>query len=175
MIEGNQINLRLFREKDLDEYLKLYNSLKNRGDYYHWNLEPESSLRKKFQEHGFWNEQHGRFLIVSKDDKLLGYINFFKEVPYFSSYEIGYRLFDIDGRRKGVMTESVKLLADYLFKLKQINRLVIRTHPKNIASQKVALKSGFTEEGKARGAILWENEWVDICQFSLTRMDFYSN
>jgi RimJ/RimL family protein N-acetyltransferase len=53
--------------------------------------------------------------------------------------------------------------------------LEIRTHPDNIASQKVALKSGFTEEGRARGAVLYKDRYIDMCQFSLTRPDFYTN
>ncbi len=176
MIIGEKINLRLMEEKDLDEFIPLYNNIENRGDYYYMGMEPESMIRKTYHENGYWTDDFGRFLIVDKSDKILGYINYFKAMNYFLSLEIGYRLFDINSRKKGYMTEAVKMLCKYLFRAKSnINRLVIRTNPDNLASQKVALKSGFTDEGKARGAYLYKNKYIDVCQFAITRQDFYGN
>ncbi|MBN1696150.1 MAG: GNAT family N-acetyltransferase [Spirochaetales bacterium] len=174
MIKGKMINLRVMREKDIETFEALYNDIENRGDYYYMGLEPESVMRKRYKENGCWDDNFGRLLIVDKEDAILGYINFFKSVAYFSSYEIGYRLFEEKKRRKGIMTEAVKLLCGYLFSAKNVNRLEIRTHPDNIASQKVALKAGFTREGNARGAVLEKDTYIDMCQFSLTRQDFYS-
>jgi ribosomal-protein-alanine N-acetyltransferase len=173
MIKGKNINLRLIKEKDLPELEVLYNDIENRGEHYYMGLEPESIIKKKYGETGFWSEEFGRMLIVDKKDKILGYINYFKSVPYFSSLEIGYRLFDVNERGKGYMTEAVILFAGYLFRATGINRLELRTHPDNIASQRVAVKSGFTDEGRARGAILYKDKYSDMCQFSLTRQDFY--
>jgi ribosomal-protein-alanine N-acetyltransferase len=73
------------------------------------------------------------------------------------------------------MTEAVRLFSGYLFRSTNINRLEIRTHPNNKASQRVALKCGFSEEGKARGAVLYKNQYIDMMQFSLTRQEFYKN
>jgi len=174
MIKGKNINLRLIKEKDLAELEVLYNDMENRGDYYYMGMEPESIIKKTYNETGYWSNDFGRMLIVDKNDKILGYINYFKSICYFSSYEIGYRLFDYDSRGKGYMTEAVKLFCDYLFKAKDINRLELRTHPDNKASQRVALKSGFIQEGNARGAIMYKDKYIDMCQFSLTREEYYS-
>jgi ribosomal-protein-alanine N-acetyltransferase len=174
MIKGKNINLRLVAEKDLEEYHRLYNDIGNRGDYYYMGLEPESVINRNYHETGYWNHDFGRMLIVNKKDIMLGYINYFKSVFYFSSYEIGYRLFKKDAHGKGIMTEAVGLFIGYLFRAFGINRLEIRTHPDNRASQKVALKNGFTEEGRARGAVLYKDTYIDMLQFSLTRQGYYS-
>jgi ribosomal-protein-alanine N-acetyltransferase len=175
MIKGKNINLRLMKEKDIEGFEALYNDLENRGEYYFMGMEPESVIKKKYGESGYWTDAFGRMLIVDKQDTILGYINYFKGVPYFSSLEIGYRLFDVNTRGKGLMTEAVILFAGYLFRSKDINRLELRTHPDNIASRRVAEKSGFTEEGRAREAVPYKGGYIDMCQFSLTRKDFYSH
>jgi len=175
VLKGKNINIRLIQEKDLEEYHKLYNDIENRGDYYYMGMEPESIIKKNYSESGYWDENFGRMLIVDKKDKMLGYINYFKGIPYFNSYEIGYRLFHVNVHGKGVMTEAVKLFIGYLFRSTGVNRLEIRTHPNNKASQRVALKNGFIEEGRARGAVLYKDKYTDMLQFSLTRRDFYAN
>jgi ribosomal-protein-alanine N-acetyltransferase len=175
VIKGKNINLRLIEEKDMEEYHRLYNDIENRGEYYYMGMEPESIIKKNYNESGYWGENFGRMLIVDKKDKILGYINYFKSISYFSSYEIGYRLFGAHLHGKGIMTEVVKLFSGYLFRSTNINRLEIRTHPNNKASQRVALKCGFSEEGKARGAVLYKNQYIDMMQFSLTRQEFYKN
>jgi ribosomal-protein-alanine N-acetyltransferase len=174
MIKGDKINLRLVEEKDLARYHRLYNDIGNRGEYYYMGLEPESVITRNYHETGYWDRDFGRMLIVDKNDQILGYLNYFKSVSYFSSYEIGYRLFDVGAHGKGIMTEAVGLFAAYLFRAYDINRLEIRTHPENKGSQKVALKNGFVEEGRARGAVLYKNEYIDMLQYSLTRQEFYA-
>lgn len=176
MLKGNSINLRLMENEDLDEFHRLYNDIENRGDYYYLGLEPENVIKKRYNDDGYWSENFGRMLIVDKDDdSILGYIVYFKSVPWFSSYEIGYRLFETSNRKKGMMSEALKLFMGYIFDSKSnINRLEIRTHPKNIASQKVAKKNGFIEEGDARGAHFYKTEFIDIKQFSITRAEYYS-
>ena len=175
MIKGKNINLRTIREKDLKEFHILDTDISNRGDYYMFEITTESGLKKWYNETGLWDDNFGRMLIVDKEDKILGYINYFKSVPYFDAYEIGYILFDEHSHKKGIMTETLELFVEYLFRAKKINRLEIRTHPDNIASQKVAEKCGFLFEGTIRGAVMRKDSYTDLKQYSLTRKDYYSS
>lgn len=58
------------------------------------------------------------------------------------SGEVGYWLSN-DFQHLGIMTESVEFLKKYAFEQLKLNYLVLRTHPKNFASQNVAKRSGF--------------------------------
>jgi RimJ/RimL family protein N-acetyltransferase len=92
-------------------------------------------------------------------------------MPYLDSLEIGYLIFDEKNRGKGIATEALTLFVDYLFAAKKVNRLEIRTHPDNKASERVALKCGFKFEGTMRGAIFRKGSYVDMNQYALTRQD----
>ncbi len=173
MIKGKKINLRTFREKDLEPFHILDADISCRGEYYPMDILTEPALKKWFNENGIWDENFGRMLILDKEDKILGYINYFKSISYFDSYEIGYILFDNKNRNKGIITEAVNLFVNYLFRATKINRLEIRTHPENIASQKVAEKCGFLYEGINRGAIKYKDTYKDLKQYSLIRKDYY--
>lgn len=58
------------------------------------------------------------------------------------SGEVGYWLSN-DFQHLGIMTESVEFLKKYAFEQLKLDYLILRTHPKNSASQNVAKRSGF--------------------------------
>jgi RimJ/RimL family protein N-acetyltransferase len=64
--------------------------------------------------------------------------------------EIGYWVAPW-ARQRGVATEAARLLAAHAFAT-GVQRLELRTHPENVASQRVAVGAGFTREATARGA-----------------------
>ena len=65
------------------------------------------------------------------------------------NYEICYFLHK-EFRGKGYMTEVVKRMKRYLFDERMADSLTIAVLPRNDASRRVALKSGFTYEGLER-------------------------
>lgn len=64
--------------------------------------------------------------------------------------EIGYWVAPT-ARARGVATEAAALLAAHVF-ASGTHRIELRTHPENIASQRVALAAGFSREGSSREA-----------------------
>ena len=64
------------------------------------------------------------------------------------SYWIGEKFW-----RKGYMTEAIKLILNYSFKKKKLNRIYAQINGDNIASQKLLEKIGFKLEGKLRDHI----------------------
>lgn len=93
-------------------------------------------------------------------------------MPYFNSRELGYGLFSRELHGKGIMSEAVQLLTDYLFNTLLINRLEIHTHNDNVASQKVALRCGYQKEGIARGAVFSRGKHFDIAMYALLRQEW---
>ncbi len=172
MIKGEEINLRVVQERDLDTLFHFWSDITNRGDFFPIFLSSEQQFKKKFQETGFWNEEYGRLLITDQDDRMLGTIWYFKSIPYFDALEIGYILFDQDSRNKGMMTEALSLFVRFLFETKKIHRLQLTVVVGNTASKRVAEKCGFTSEGIARKAIFLKGNNVDLEWFSLLRDEF---
>ncbi len=73
---------------------------------------------------------------------------------------------------KGYMTETLRKMTEQLF-LQGTQVLSLRCYKENIASAKVAEKSGFVHEGCIRCAVL-DNSGVlhDDCIYSLTREEY---
>jgi RimJ/RimL family protein N-acetyltransferase len=69
------------------------------------------------------------------------------------------------GRGRGSMTRAVRLLAGWLLD-EGIGRLEIRTHPDNVASQRLAERAGFTREGVERKSIWLHGERHDAIVWS---------
>jgi RimJ/RimL family protein N-acetyltransferase len=62
---------------------------------------------------------------------------------------------------QGIMTKAVKHIVDYGFKNLDINRIFARPFGTNIASQKVLKNAGFVLEGKFKGTIYKNGEYLD--------------
>lgn len=75
------------------------------------------------------------------------------KINYHRKYvgEIGYFI-DEKYWRKGIASQAVKLIEKIGFKKLKLSRIEILMQPKNIGSEKVAIKNGYIKEGKMRKA-----------------------
>lgn len=172
MIKGSCFSLRHVRKDDVSQLVELLNHPDSKGDYLSLELMLPGVAEKKYEEESRSKEFSETFLIVDQNDEILGRVFHFKTVPYFNAREIGYGLFARHLRGKGLMTEAVQLLTDYLFKTTLLNRLEIHMNTDNLASEKVAIHCGFTKDGIARGAVFSRDKHVDIAMYSLLRTDW---
>lgn len=169
MIRGEKVLLRTVRESDIETLFALSSDLTRLGEFQSWTLRSEIDLRKKVQENGLLSDDFSMLLIVV-DDKIIGTIIFFKAL-YYDGFEIGYLIYDPEARNHGYATDALRLLCEFLFFSKKINRLQLGIIQGNIASKKVAEKCGFHFEGVLRGAIFQRGENRDLEMFSLLRAD----
>jgi RimJ/RimL family protein N-acetyltransferase len=102
---------------------------------------------------------------------MLGHIEFFKTVNYLDEFELSYQIYDTEQRGKGVMTEALHMMVQYLFETKQMNRIRLVIHPENAASRRLAEKCGFTHEGTARGAWYNKGRHNDVEIYSILHND----
>jgi hypothetical protein len=72
---------------------------------------------------------------------------------------------------RGVATEAVQLVVDYLFAVKQRYRVQLVIAPANAASARIAEKCGFVLEGTVRGAFFNDGQNNDVLLYSLPRTD----
>jgi [ribosomal protein S5]-alanine N-acetyltransferase len=172
MLRGESIQLRPVRETDLNAMFTHLTDIQNRGDYFPVNIQSETRLRGQFQDSGFWSDDNGLLLIINEAAAIIGHIEFFKPVAYLDAYELSYLIYDSSERGKGVTTEAVGLLTRYLFDTKKVNRLQLVIHPENIASQRVAGKNGFVDEGIMRGAWYHRGQYHDVKVYALLRREY---
>ncbi len=174
MLKGKNITLRTIRESDLDFLYAAHVDIDNRGTFYPLGVMSEPKFRHEFNETGFWQKDEGMLVIVIGDEQIIGHIEFFPTASYLDEYEIAYHLYSAEHRGQGVITEALTLLSDYLFKTKRRNRLRLMIHPDNIASQKVAQKSGYQYESTARGTWYNRGKINDMEVYALLREEHFS-
>ena len=172
MIEGKKINIRIFREADLEDYLHFANKVADVGEFWPVTMFSEMMIRKMFLEDGLWGENGGKLLITDKNNKMIGNLNLYRGIRYVDGFEIGYRVFRPEDRGKGYTTEAIRLFTPYMFRLKPINRLQICCVPGNIGSIKAAEKCGYQYEGTMRQATYIKGKFHDVNMYSMLREDW---
>jgi ribosomal-protein-alanine N-acetyltransferase len=169
MLEGRIVNLRLFSAADLEPVSQLEQRLADRGEFFPIGLRSLITRRKDFEEHGWWQDDMGRMLITSKDDRILGDIGFFGGAQHHAGHEIGYQIYAPSERGKGLMSAALRIFSAYLFELKPIPRLQVLTLTGNAASQRVAEKCGYQREGVLRRLAFHRGDYRDCIVLSLLR------
>ena len=172
MIKGSTFRLRHVQKSDLFALSTLINDLALRGDYLALNIMSPARFEKTFDETKMSSEESETLLIVDLQDQILGTVTHFKSTPYFNALELGYHLFSVEHRGHGIVTEAIRLLSNYLFNNKQVNRLEIRMDVRNEASAKVAVRNGFRHEGVSRGANFVRGRHVDMAVYALLRQEW---
>jgi len=85
---------------------------------------------------------------------------------------IGYFLAE-DYWGKGIASEAVKVLINFLFEEVNINRIQAEVMPLNETSKKVLLKNGFLKEGLLRQATFWSGKGVvDLEIYGLLKEEY---
>lgn len=171
MLHGDRVTLRPVRESDLDALYEAHADIRNRGAFFPLGVMSEPRFRGQFAEHGFWQKEEGMLLIAGSDGEVAGHIEFFRPVSYWDAWELSYQLYDDRFAGRGLVTEAVQLMVDYLFGTKKVNRIQLVIVPGNGASRRIAEKCGFTLEGTARGAFFNDGRNQDVVVYSLLRDD----
>ena len=108
-----------------------------------------------------------RFFLHHKDstDILIGELTFSNIIKGgFLSCYAGYHI-DETMQGKGYMTEALTAGVDYMFRKVKLHRIEANIMPANIASQRVAVKSGFYKEGISAKYLNINGSWEDHLRY----------
>jgi RimJ/RimL family protein N-acetyltransferase len=172
MIRGNRVKLRHIEAHELDTVIQRLNDLQLRGDFLRTALVSPQRMRQEYAENGLASDSSERFLIINEADEIIGIIHHFTTVPYSTAREIGIFIFNPQARRKGYATEAMRLLIDYLFESSTVNRLEVRMDTRNVASEQLARRCGFTKEGTLRQSMFVRGVYVDTYLYALLRQEW---
>jgi RimJ/RimL family protein N-acetyltransferase len=165
LLEGKTVNLRIMEKEDIPLFSEWYNNLEFFGEF-EWL--PQRSRAEHEKRYDAPTSDFKTFFIEKTDGTKIGYVVHFLNGTLL---EIGYDLVPSE-RGKGYCTEAVRIIVDYLFLSKDIPRIQAQTHPRNVASQKVLEKAGFTKEGTLRKSYFLRGEWTDSLIYSILREEW---
>ncbi|MBM3127209.1 MAG: GNAT family N-acetyltransferase [Chloroflexi bacterium] len=171
MLTGKRIILRTVREADLPKLYELRAVIQNMGEYWPLHMISEFLDKKRFNESGWWAEDHGSLLITDHQGDILGQVNYFKASPVLNAFEIGYRIYQPENWGKGFTSEAVALFVPFLFETKQVDRIQAMISHNNVGSRRVLEKCGFTFEGILRKALFHHGQYQDLALYSILRSE----
>ena len=119
------------------------------------------------------NDQAYSFLIFTSDnEEFIGEVNISNvQRGIIQSCTIGYWIAkDCEG--KGMMSESLELVKEFIFNELKLHRIEAACLPHNMPSLKVLLKNGFIKEGTARKLLKINDKWQDHTVLSFILDDF---
>ena len=112
---------------------------------------------------------------IMVDDKVVGSIGIFRQGNiHRQTAELGYYIAE-EYWGKGIMTEAVKQICEYVFANSDIIRIYAEPFAYNIASCRVLEKVGFQYEGTLRSNAVKNGKVIDMKMYSLIKEEYYDN
>ena len=174
-IETDRLILRRYVIEDADAMYKNWASDSEVTKFLTW--QPHSSVEVSRSIIVDWlkeysDEKYYHWAIVLKDNgnEPIGGISVVQMNEDISMVHIGYCL----GRawwRRGIMSEALKAVMDFMFDTVEVNRVESRHDPMNPNSGKVMQKCGMKYEGTLRSADRNNQGICDACYYALLRSE----
>jgi RimJ/RimL family protein N-acetyltransferase len=167
LLEGKNVNLRVVEKEDLPLLADWNGNPRVLGEYVWLPQQSRIEWEKRYDN---FSSDNKWFLIEKKDGTKVGFIAHFPAAEKLG-VEIGYVIIP-DERSKGYCTEAVKMMVDYLFLSNDTVRIQAHTDVRNVGSQKVLEKAGFSREGTLRKSTFVRGEWRDNSVHSILREEW---
>lgn len=112
---------------------------------------------------------------ITVDNMVIGSIGIFRQDNiHRQTAELGYYIAE-EYWGKGIMTEAVRQICEYVFTESNIIRIYAEPFAYNTASCRVLEKAGFQYEGTLRNNAVKNGKVVDMKMYSLLKEEYYDN
>lgn len=177
ILTSERIVLKQIEEQHVDDVYRIYS---NEKVFEYCGIIPKNNKETVRKMIGHFVRDYSKgsrikwgIFATNEPEQLLGIIEVFDCNKKVNMVTIGYYLAETYWNR-GIATEAVRVLLDYLFDTIAINRVQAEVMPQNEVSKKVLLSNGFVKEGLLRQAVLWSNQGVvDIEIYSILRQEYW--
>jgi RimJ/RimL family protein N-acetyltransferase len=118
--------------------------------------------------------RHVRFAVQERDDpagELVGTTGLWNVDLHNGTAHIGVQLVR-SVRGRGLGTDVVRVMCHYAFAVRGLHRVGLETLATNAPMRKAAVRAGFTEEGRVRGAAFVLGERLDEVLYGLLRSEW---
>lgn len=173
--QNELVRLRAMVPEDWEEhYYNCYDSKARRMLQYELELPPTvSSNQSAIEMFSNFNPESKRimFTIETLDGENVGSFNLNSIDERNGTFSIGMQI-GMDYRGRGYGTSAMKILLDYAFNERRLNKFNVSVIEGNIGSATMMRKLGCQEEGVRREVIYTEGKYKDEILFGLTRNEF---
>ena len=174
-IETDRLILRRYKIEDADAMYKNWASDSEVTKFLTWQPHPSVDVSRSIIEDWlkeYSDKKYYQWAIVLKDNgnEPIGGICVVHMNEDISMVHIGYCL----GRawwRRGIMSEALKAVTDFMFDTVEVDRVESRHDPRNPNSGKVMQKCGMKYEGTLRSADRNNQGICDACYYALLRSE----
>ena len=174
-IDTDRLMLRRFKPEDA---CNMFNNWANDSDvtkFLTWKPHGNIEVTKKIINQWIDEYNHNNFynwaIELKEAGEVIGNISVVNLYENYQSCEIGYCM-SKKHWNKGIMTESLKAVIDYLFSEVGFNRIEARHDTDNIASGKVMMKSGMRYEGTLRQVKIRDKEFYSLAVYAILKNDW---
>lgn len=112
------------------------------------------------------NEGINWAITLKGNPKLIGIIGHYRIRPEHFRAEIGYMLLP-EYQGKGIITEAIKEVVNYGFKVMKLHSIEAIIDPENFGSEKVLQKNGFVKEAHLKENEYYEGKFLDTVIYSI--------
>lgn len=105
-------------------------------------------------------------ITIKGDDRLIGYIGFWRMKPEHYRGELGYAMHP-QWYGKGIASEAVRAALDYGFKTMKLHTVEANVNPENTASIKLLERNYFIREAYFREDFYWNGKFLDSAIYCL--------
>jgi ribosomal-protein-alanine N-acetyltransferase len=180
VLTGETVRLQLPSLDDIPQIIGFY---KENTKHFEVFASPKSA---EFYTPGYWEQQVRTMLANYEEDKavnffifpkeprneIVGFANFFSIIRgAFHACYLGYGLSE-RYVGQGIMTESLKLAVNFMFRERNLHRIMANHGPHNFRSAHVLRRLGFVPEGYARDYLRVHGEWQDHVMTALTNHEW---
>ena len=174
ILETERLILRKISPEDFVYLFKNYSEIEiknilgyeNHDDF----LKEKGKFEKGYTTH---NRSFQYFQIIDKNSlKIIGGCGFHNWYLDHRRAELGYVITNENFKRVGIMSETLKIIIDYGFKIMKLNRIEALVSPENIASLKLMKKFNFCKEGILKSHYFTNNNFEDSIIFSKLITDY---
>lgn len=118
--------------------------------------------------------QNQKFFVIADKitEEYLGQIDLIKIDWKNRIAEMGIVIGKKDLLSKGLGTEAIKLMQDFVFQRLNLNRLQLKVHDYNERAQRCYVKCGFVEEGRSRQSFFINGKYTDYVQMAILREEY---
>lgn len=174
-IETDRLILRRYVIEDADAMYKNWASDSEVTKFLMWQPHPSVDVSRGIiedwlKEYSDEKYYHWAIVLKANGDEPIGGISVVHMNEDISMVHIGYCL----GRawwRRGIMSEALKAVMDFMFDTVEVNRVEARHDPRNPNSGKVMQKCGMKYEGTLRSADRNNQGICDACYYALLRSE----
>ena len=173
-IEFDNFVLRRLQVEDADKYFFFIDTNRERiSKYFPVTVSANSDLNSTAsfiaERVDAWEKREFCSFVICEENsqKIIGSV-FLKDIDWkVLKSEIGYFI-DGEYSGKGIISKAVSFVVDYCFRELKLNKVYLRTAEDNVASIKVAEKTGFQLEGKLRQDFkTYDGKFIDVLYYGL--------